>query len=110
MSGSRGNAPPERIPVRLATAADVPAAAEILEDAIAWARARGLDSWRPGDFQDPDGWGRARLVEARVSGGLYLIRVDGEAVGTMSLFPEDPVFWPDRPPDALYLHRFAVRA
>ena len=28
----------------------------------------------------------------------------------MSLFPEDPVFWPDSPPDALYLHRFAVRA
>jgi GNAT superfamily N-acetyltransferase len=30
-------------------------------------------------------------------------------VGTLSLLPDDELFWPDAPADALYLHRFAIR-
>jgi len=97
------------IEIRLAEREDVEVAAEILEDAIAWARHRGFDSWAPGDFTDPEGGGRQRLLQAMEAGGLYLMLVEGQAVGTMSLLPEDPVFWPGSPPIALYLHLFAIR-
>lgn len=98
-----------RIRVLRARRDEVSVAAEILEDAIAWAAWRGFGSWTPGTFAEPDGWGRERLEQAQESGGLYLIWHEDEAVGTISLLPEDPVFWPDSPADALYLHRFAVR-
>jgi GNAT superfamily N-acetyltransferase len=94
---------------RRATAADVADAADVLEDAIAWSLAKGLPSWDPGVFGDADGWGRTRLVEALAVDGLYVGTADEATVTTFSLLPEDPLFWPDAPPDALYLHRFAVR-
>jgi ribosomal protein S18 acetylase RimI-like enzyme len=95
---------------RRATPAEVDDAAAVIEDAIAWSAARGLASWGPGEFADPEGWGRQRLLEALEVGGLHLAWRDGAPVATFSLLPEDPVFWPGAPPDALYLHRFAVRA
>jgi len=97
------------IEVSLAGEEEVGLAAQILEDAVRWAAARGFDSWIPGSFTEPGGWGRERLVQALEAGGLYLIRAKGDVVATMSLLSEDPVFWPGALPDALYLHRFAVR-
>jgi GNAT superfamily N-acetyltransferase len=95
---------------RRATVADVAEAADVLEDAIAWSLAKGLPSWDPGVFGDPDGWGRTRLLEALEADGLYVGTADGVTVATFSLLPEDQLFWPEAPADALYLHRFAVRA
>ena len=94
---------------RRAAVDEIETAAEILEDAVRWADARGMPSWDAGVFSDPGAWGRQRLVEAFEADGLYLATVDGEAVATFSLLPEDPLLWPDAPDDALYLHRFAVR-
>jgi GNAT superfamily N-acetyltransferase len=87
---------------------DVDRAARVLEDAIEWAAGRGFASWPPGTFTDPGGWGRERLEEALRADSLYLVVRAGEPVGTFSLLPEDRLFWPDAPQDALYLHRFAV--
>jgi protein-tyrosine phosphatase len=95
--------------IRRAMPHDVPAVAAILGDAIAWAAEAGFDSWDPGSFADPHGWGRQRLFEALEANALYLIWLDGQTVGTFSILPVDPLFWPDAPDDALYLHRFAVR-
>jgi GNAT superfamily N-acetyltransferase len=79
-----------------------------VEDAISWAGERGFASWRPGSF-GPDREGRERLRQALEAGELYLILVNGETAGTLSLLREDRSFWPRAPADALYLHRFAVR-
>ncbi|HYT78248.1 MAG TPA: GNAT family N-acetyltransferase [Actinomycetota bacterium] len=108
--GTGGNHPvAPSIEIRLAGREDIGVAAHILEEAIAWARLRGFDSWAPGEFASPEGGGRLRLLQAVETGGLYLVFVEGQAVGTMSLLPEGPLFWPGSPPVALYLHRFAIR-
>jgi protein-tyrosine phosphatase len=40
---------------------------------------------------------------------FYLAWDGAEAVGTFCLWDADPELWGERPPDALYLHRLAVR-
>src|SRR6266542_6754373 len=108
--GTGGNHPAApSIEIRLAGREDIGVAAHILEEAIAWARRRGFDSWAPGEFASPESGGRLQLLQAVETGGLYLVFVEGQAVGTMSLLPEGPLFWPGSPPVALYLHRFAIR-
>ena len=97
------------IRIRSATQAELDQAADVLEDAIAWAAERRLDSWTPGTFRDPSGWGRRVLREAFEVRALFLVERSGSVVGTLSLLPSDERFWPDAPPDGLYLHRFAVR-
>jgi len=97
------------IRIRPATGDELDTVADVLEDAIAWADERGFDSWTPGSFHDPGAWGRGRLREALDAGGLFLIERTGAVVGTLSLLPDDEVFWPGAPADGLYLHRFAVR-
>ena len=37
------------------------------------------------------------------------VEVDGEPVATFTLLLDDPKFWGERPPDAVYLHKLAVR-
>src|SRR5919201_102139 len=96
------------IQVRRAHPDEVDAAAEIVEDAISWAGERSFASWPPGSF-GPDREGRDRLRPALEAGDLYLILVNGETAGTLSLLREDRSFWPGAPADALYLHGFAVR-
>ncbi len=95
--------------IRPATKGELDEAADLLEDAIGWAAERGFGSWTAGTFRDPDGWGRRVLREALEAGGLFLVERSWGIVGTLSLLPADERFWPDAPPDGLYLHRFAVR-
>jgi GNAT superfamily N-acetyltransferase len=97
------------IRIRPATMDELADAADVLEDAITWAAARGLDSWTAGTFRDPDGWGLRVLREAFDADGLFLIEDASAIAGTLSLLPADERFWPGTPPDALYLHRVAVR-
>jgi GNAT superfamily N-acetyltransferase len=97
------------IRIRPATNDELEQAAEVLEDAIAWADERQLASWTAGTFRDPGGWGQRVLREALEAGGLFLVERRRTVVGTLSLLPSDERFWPDAPPDGLYLHRFAVR-
>jgi len=34
---------------------------------------------------------------------------EGEAVATVSMLLDDPIYWGERPPDAFYVHKLAVR-
>ncbi len=88
---------------------DLDVAAEILEDAAAWVASLGMPAWEAGSFRAPQGTGRARLVDAMRTGDLYVARIEDRAVATVSLFEVDERFWPGWPPDALYLHKLAVR-
>ena len=82
---------------------------EILEDAAAWVASLGVPSWGQGSFRDPEGGGRARLLDAIQAGGLYVASIAGEPAATVSLFDRDERFWPGAPRDALYVHKLAVR-
>ena len=88
---------------------DLDLAAEILEDAAAWVASLGMPAWEAGSFREPEGRGRARLVDALRTGDLHVARIRDRAVATVSLFQEDERFWPGWPPDALYVHKLAVR-
>src|ERR687885_994328 len=88
--------------IRLATEADVPTVAAMLDEATLFVRSKGSDQW-PVPFPQDE-------LRRRVAGGeLYVVEVGGEPAATFTLLLEDPFFWGERPPDAVYLHKLAVR-
>jgi GNAT superfamily N-acetyltransferase len=88
--------------VRLATLEDVPVVAEMLDEATAFVRAKGRDQW-------PMPYPHRKLRGSVAAGSLYVVEVAGETAGTFTLLLDDPKFWGTRPPDAVYLHKLAVR-
>ena len=88
--------------VRRALPADVAASAEILDEASVYVRTLGFGHW-PVPFPQDE---LALRIER---GELYMVEVDKEPAATLTLLCEDPDFWGERPPDAVYLHKLAVR-
>ena len=74
----------------------------VLADAAAWLRARGVDQW-------PDRFSTDWVMPAIEAGETWLAEANGEAVGTLVVQWDDPLFWAGYPNDAGYLHRLAVR-
>jgi GNAT superfamily N-acetyltransferase len=95
--------------IRRADADDLAEAAAILEDAARFVASLGYPAWDEGTFVEPKGRGRAELLRALRSGGLYLATSSGEPAATVCLFDADERFWPGAPRDALYVHKLAVR-
>lgn len=75
---------------------------DILDEAAAWLRERGVDQWPPAFPRGPIAGGVRR-------GEWFLATRAGRPVATCWLTEDDPIMWGERPPDALYLHRLAVR-
>jgi GNAT superfamily N-acetyltransferase len=88
--------------VRRALPADAAVSAEILDEASAYIRALGFGHWTVPFPQD-------ELAHRIERGELYLVDVDGDPAATLTLLWDDPAFWGERPPDAVYLHKLAVR-
>jgi GNAT superfamily N-acetyltransferase len=88
--------------IRRAREEDVPAIADILDDATRFVKTLGHDQWR---LPFPHDELRQRIANDE----LFVIEADGERVGTFTLLEDDPWFWGERPPDAVYLHKLAVR-
>jgi ribosomal protein S18 acetylase RimI-like enzyme len=88
--------------VRLATQDDVPAVAEMLDDATAYAGTKGYDQW-PVPFPQDELRDRVERSE------LYVVEVGRDPAATFTLLQDDPFFWGTKPPDAVYLHKLAVR-
>jgi hypothetical protein len=95
--------------IRLASKDEVRISASVLEETAAWCASQGFHAWNQGVFEYPNGRGLRRLQDWQASGSLYIIWLDGIAVGTFALLAEDPAFWPSARDDALYLHQFGVR-
>ena len=88
--------------VRRATLGDVPAVADMLDEATAFVRTKGRNQW-PVPFPQDE------LRDAVADGALHVVEVDGDRAATFVLPLDDPKFWGERPPDAVYLHKLAVR-
>lgn len=95
-------APYPDVHVARASLRDADLVTGILEEAARWLAGRGIDQWPVSGFAP-------RVVDGFARGDCYLAWDEGRAVGTLSLEGSDETFWGAQPPDALYLHRLAVR-
>ena len=88
--------------VRSAGPEDAREVAAILSEAAAWLITRGIHQW-------PNPFPLEQIVPDIDRGEVYLASVAGELAATVTLQTEDLLFWGEQEPDALYLHRLAVR-
>jgi GNAT superfamily N-acetyltransferase len=76
---------------------------EILEEASRWLLSKGFDSqWVPGPTF------RQAIKENIERGEVYVLKDLKATIGTITLQWSDKKFWGDVPPDAGYIHKFAV--
>jgi predicted N-acetyltransferase YhbS len=89
--------------VRRAQREDAVTVAALLDEATVWVNDLGFSQW-------PLPFPRDQLIAAIDRGEVYVVESEeGEPVATVSMLSDDPVYWGDRPPDALYVHKLAVR-
>jgi GNAT superfamily N-acetyltransferase len=88
--------------VRAAAVSEAELVADLIDDATLWVQELGFPQW-------PLPFPRGEIAAAIGRDEVYLAEMDGEAVGTITILSDDPVFWGERPPDALYVHKLAVR-
>jgi GNAT superfamily N-acetyltransferase len=88
--------------VRRAHHEDAVTVAALLDEASAWVDDLGFSQW-------PLPFPRDQIAAAIDRREVYVVEAeDGEAVATVWMLPDDP-YWGDRPPDAFYVHKLAVR-
>jgi GNAT superfamily N-acetyltransferase len=75
---------------------------DVLANAAAWLRRRGIAQW-PERF--PTDW----VMPAIEAGETWLAELDAQIVGSLVVQWADPLSWAGYPSDAGYLHRLAVR-
>ena len=88
--------------VRAATTEDAELVASLIDDATLWVQELGYPQW-------PFPFPRDEVAGAIERGEVYLAEVDRSLVATITILSDDPVYWGKRPPDALYVHKLAVR-
>ncbi len=87
--------------VRMCQAQDVAAVAALLDEATVWVGERGYEQWLL-PFPEEE------IAAAIERGEVYVAELDGDAVATVTLLWDDPMYWPDKPADAAYVHKLAV--
>jgi GNAT superfamily N-acetyltransferase len=90
------------VKVRAAAPADAELVAGLIDDATLWVQELGFAQW-------PFPFPRANVAAAIERNEVYVAEVDDEPVATVTILSDDPVYWGERPPDALYVHKLAVR-
>ena len=75
---------------------------ELLDEATVWVGERGYEQW-------PLPFPRDQIAAASERGEVYVAELDGDPVATVTLLWDDPMYWGERPPDAAYVHKLAVR-
>ena len=89
--------------VRRAHREDADIVAALLDEATVWVGDLGYSQW-------PFPFPRDQLVAAIDRGEVFVVEAeDGEPVATVAILLDDPMYWGKRPPDALYVHKLAVR-
>ncbi|MCI4355289.1 MAG: GNAT family N-acetyltransferase, partial [Thermoplasmata archaeon] len=94
---------PEAVSVRPAGSDDLGTVLAILSAASMWERSHGIEDPWPYPFPAD------RVTPSIERGEVFLATRAGDPVATINLSWHDPRFWGERPPDAGYVHRLAVR-
>ena len=76
--------------------------AGLLDEATAWVGERGYEQW-------PLPFPHDQIAAAIERGEVYVAELDGDVVATVTLLWDDPTYWGERPADAGYVHKLAVR-
>ena len=83
---------------------DIGTVLNILDEAAAWIIANNMPSvWKPGEFS------RETFAEQIGRGEVYVCSVDQTIVGTFVLQWSDKFWWGEKPSDAGYFHKFAIK-
>jgi len=90
------------VKVRPAGPEDASTVAELLDEATRWVHELGYEHW-------PLPFPRDELAAAIDRAEVFLVVEEGDAVATVTLLWEDPMYWGERPADAVYVHKLAVR-
>ncbi len=90
--------------IREATASELDAYIDLLEDAAVWLWEKGIHQWRPGEHRAA----RAELLAQLQRGCLILAEMDGRLAGGCLLAEIAPACWLDAPADACYLSGLVV--
>jgi predicted N-acetyltransferase YhbS len=88
--------------VRRARPEDASTVAELLDEATRWVNDLGYEQW-------PLPFPRDELAAAIDRAEVFVVEEEGDAVATVTLLSDDPMYWGERPADALYVHKLAVR-
>jgi GNAT superfamily N-acetyltransferase len=88
--------------VRIATVEDVETVGGLMDEATAWVNGLGHEQW-------PRPFPRDQLAAAVGRGEVFVAEEDGDPIATVTVLTADPVYWGERPPDALYIHKLVVR-
>ena len=92
-----------QLTIQPATLDDCGPVSDILLEAASWLAQRGIPMWRESEVA-------ASCIQDDVAAGLFFLALSAsEPVGTLKFQLSDPLFWPDAPNDAAYIHRLAVR-
>jgi GNAT superfamily N-acetyltransferase len=91
------------VKVRPARPDEIEVVLDVLADASAWLRARGIEQW-------PERFDADWMMPAIERGDTWLAvhEPEGDVIGTLVVEWEDELFWAGYPADAGYLHRLAV--
>lgn len=93
----------ENLQVELSHQNDAALVASILTDAIKVKIEHGDNAW------GSEGWSQEEVIDCMHESSVYLIYDNDEPVATVSLQDTDEKSWGHHEPDALYLHRLAVK-
>ena len=88
--------------VRQAEPKDAGTVADLLDEATRWVGELGYEQW-------PLPFPRDELAAAIDRAEVFVVEDEGDAVATVTLLRDDPMYWGERPADALYVHKLAVR-
>lgn len=63
----------------------------------------GIERWWSVPFPED------RIWRGVAQGEVFVIELRSRIIGTLTLTRQDPLMWGERPPDAGYIHRVAIR-
>jgi ribosomal protein S18 acetylase RimI-like enzyme len=93
----------ETLEIVPATEAAVPMILAMLDEASDWLARKGFGQWQAGTFNE------ARIARAVRAGEVYLAKLDGQVVGTLTLSWSNAMTWGDFTNEGAYVSRLTVK-